>query len=147
MPAYLNRFEHPLSQEQVRQLRQGLGAWMASQGFSGDMAGRVVTVIDELFCNTMEHSGAGFSDVEVNNRGSSVAVVFRDDGREFDPFEAGKHDYSLYLASDTDRRLGLYLVNRIASSVSYRREGGVNVVSFSVPADPPDPFKRLRKRA
>ncbi len=146
MPGYQARFNGPLTQDQVLALRSGLGAWITGQGFSADMAGRVVTVVDELFCNTMEHSGAHWADVTVDNRGSSVRVSFRDDGTAFDPFEAGRKDYSLYLQDDTDRRLGLYLVSRLASSMSYRcSDDGVNEVEFTVPADPPDPFKRLKR--
>jgi anti-sigma regulatory factor (Ser/Thr protein kinase) len=146
VPSYTNRFEAPLSHVQVQQLRDGLADWLKSQGFPGETSGRVVTVVDELFCNTMEHSGAHWADITIVNRGSGIAVAFRDDGVEFDPFVAGKHDYSLYLASDTDRRLGLYLVTRLASSVSYRRSDNVNEVDFTVAADPPDIFKRLKRQ-
>jgi hypothetical protein len=99
----------------------------------------VATVVDELFCNTMEYSGAGWTEVGAEISGTDVALSLRDDGVAFDPFEAGQKDYSLYLASDTDRRLGLYLVTRLARQVDYRREDGVNEVRFVVEAEPPDP--------
>jgi len=144
---YTNRFIAPLSHVQVQALRDGLAGWLCSQGFPGETTGRVVTVVDELFCNTMEHSGAHWAEVTIINRGSGIAVAFKDDGVEFDPFVAGKHDYTLYLSSDTDRRLGLYLVTRLASSVSYQRSAeGVNEVDFTVAADPPDVFARLKKQ-
>lgn len=146
MPDLRIRFEAPLSEAQVLDLRNRLNSWMLGQGFPLDTAGRVVTVVDELFCNTMEHSGAHWAEVALRNRGSGIAVAFRDDGRAFDPFEAGRKDYAIYLQSDTDRRLGLYLVSRLASAMSYGRSPeGVNEVDFVVPSEPPDPFKRLKR--
>jgi anti-sigma regulatory factor (Ser/Thr protein kinase) len=140
------RFEAPLTQPQVYKLRANLMVWLEEQGFPADTSYRVATVVDELFCNTMEYSGAHWTEVRADTHGSGIQLDFRDDGVAFDPFESGRRDYTLYLNSDTDRRLGLYLVNRIATDVAYRREGEVNTVTFVVPAEPPDPMKRLRPR-
>jgi anti-sigma regulatory factor (Ser/Thr protein kinase) len=141
---FFEKFVAPLQKTQVEQLRRGLLAWLDSRGFPADTAYRVATVVDELFCNTMEYSGAAWSEVSADIRGTDVAVSLRDDGVAFDPFEAGKKDYSVYLASDTDRRLGLYLVTRLARLVDYRREEGVNEVRFVVEAEPPDPGRIQR---
>jgi anti-sigma regulatory factor (Ser/Thr protein kinase) len=143
---FSEKFVAPLRKEQVEQLRRDLLAWLDGRGFPADTAYRVATVVDELFCNTMEYSGAHWSEVGAEIRGTDVAVSLRDDGVAFDPFEAGQKDYSVYLASDTDRRLGLYLVTRLARLVDYRREDGVNEVRFVVEAEPPDPG-RLQRHA
>jgi anti-sigma regulatory factor (Ser/Thr protein kinase) len=126
-------------------LREELAAWMAREGFPGETAYKAVTVVDELFCNTMEYSGATWCKVEAEIQGTDALISLSDDGVAFDPFEAGKKDYSLYLASDTDRRLGLYLVGRLARSIDYQREAGVNLVRFLVPADPPDTHRFEKK--
>jgi anti-sigma regulatory factor (Ser/Thr protein kinase) len=121
--------------------------WLEGQGFPADTSYRVVTVVDELFCNTMEYSGAHYTAIQAETQGQDIALSFRDDGIAFDPFEAGQRDYALYLSSDTDRRLGLYLINRLARELHYQRLGPENVVDFVVPAEPPDPLKRAQKRA
>jgi anti-sigma regulatory factor (Ser/Thr protein kinase) len=139
------RFDAPLEQRQVFKLRADLMVWLEGQGFPADTSYRVVTVVDELFCNTMEYSGAHYTVLEADTKGPDIAIRFHDDGVAFDPFEAGKKDYSLYLSSDTDRRLGLYLVNRIARELQYRRQEAENVVEFVVPAEPPDPMKRVKQ--
>jgi anti-sigma regulatory factor (Ser/Thr protein kinase) len=130
---------------QVERLRQELNAWMLGQGFPGETAYKVITVVDELFCNTMEYAGAAWWEVEAEIAGTGVAITLRDDGVAFDPFEAGQKDYSLYLASDTDRRLGLYLVSRLAKRMDYDRQGSVNKVSFLVEAHPPDGHRFEKK--
>lgn len=139
------KFVAPLRKTQVEQLRRELMAWLDGRAFPSDTAYRVTTVVDELFCNTMEYSGAAWSEIEAEIRGTDVALTMRDDGVAFDPFEAGQKDYSLYLASDTDRRLGLFLVTRLARQVDYRRERGVNEVRFVVEAEPPEPGRGLAR--
>ena len=139
MVLFTQKFIAPLRQTQVEQLRRELLAWLAGSGFPADTSYRVATVVDELFCNTMEYSGAAWTEIAGEVRGTDVALTMRDNGVAFDPFEAGQKDYSLYLASDTDRRLGLYLVTRLARQVDYRREDGVNEVRFVVEAEPPNP--------
>jgi anti-sigma regulatory factor (Ser/Thr protein kinase) len=130
----------PLKVEQAQKLRQDLMAWLQEVGFSEDTAYRVTTVVDELFCNTMEYSGAHWVQIGAAQRGEDVALFVRDDGVPFDPWVAGSKDYSLYLESDTDRRLGLYLVTRLARKVTYRRHEGANEVRFLVGKTLPDPM-------
>lgn len=135
-----------MDQRQVFKLRADLMVWLEAQGFPADTSYRVVTVVDELFCNTMEYSGAHYTEILSDTKGQDIAVAFRDDGVAFDPFEAGQKDYSLYLNADTDRRLGLYLVSRLAKDVRYTRKGPENLVEFVVPAEPPDPIQRQKDR-
>lgn len=131
-----------MAENQVLKLRAELTNWLEAQGFPTDTSYRVVTVVDELFCNTMEYSGAHYTAVSAEGRGDDIVLTFRDDGVAFDPLVAGQRDYSLYLNSDTDRRLGLYLVTRLAKEVKYQRSGAENVVEFVVAAEPPDPMQR-----
>jgi anti-sigma regulatory factor (Ser/Thr protein kinase) len=136
---FSKKFVSPLQKQQVVELRRELLAWLAAHAFPADTAYRVATVVDELFCNTMEYSGADWTEVGAEISGTDVSLSLRDNGVAFDPFEAGQKDYSVYLASDTDRRLGLYLVTRLARQVDYRREDGINEVRFVVEAEPPEP--------
>ena len=132
MAQLLVDFEAPLEKAQVERLRREMMRWLQEVGFPEDTAYRVTTVVDELFCNAMEYSGAHWVQIGAAQRGEDVAVFLRDDGVPFDPWVAGGKDYSLYLDSDTDRRLGLYLVTRLAREVTYQRKEGVNAVRFLV---------------
>jgi anti-sigma regulatory factor (Ser/Thr protein kinase) len=140
MGQLLVNFEAPLDKNQVERLRQEMMRWLEQVGFPEDTAYRVTTVVDELFCNTMEYSGAKWVQIGAAQRGEDVAVFLRDDGVPFDPWVAGSKDYSLYLESDTDRRLGLYLVTRLAREVTYQRKEGINAVRFLVGRILPDPL-------
>jgi anti-sigma regulatory factor (Ser/Thr protein kinase) len=140
MGQLLVNFEAPLDKGQVEHLRHEVLRWLGEVGFPEDTAYRVATVVDELFCNTMEYSGAHWVQVGAAQRGDDVAVFLRDDGVPFDPWVAGAKDYSLYLESDTDRRLGLYLVTRLAREVTYQRKEGINAVRFLVGRTLPDPM-------
>jgi anti-sigma regulatory factor (Ser/Thr protein kinase) len=133
----------PCEEEHTEAVRHGLANWLQGLGFSELMAYRVTTVMDELFCNTMEHSGANWVEITARRRGEAVVLHFEDDGVAFDPWLAGAKDYSDYLRSDTDRHLGLFLVNRLAREAFYERRDGKNRVSFIVGRDLPDPLELL----
>ncbi len=127
------RFEAPLGERQVYKLRADLLVWLETAECPGDATYRVLTVVDELFCNTMEHAGARWASLEATALADGVRIELKDDGVAFDPTVAGKKDYSLYLNSDTDRNLGLYLVMRTARSVKHARDdAGVNSVIFEL---------------
>jgi serine/threonine-protein kinase RsbW len=136
-------FKAPLAVEEVDRMRRDLMAWMQQVGFPEDTAYRVTTVVDELFCNTMEHSGAHWVQIGAEQRGEDVALMVRDDGVPFDPSVAGRKDYSLYLESGTDRQLGLYLIMRLAREVAYSRIDDSNEVRFLVGKVLPDPMHPL----
>jgi anti-sigma regulatory factor (Ser/Thr protein kinase) len=145
MEKLLISFEAPLAVSEVDRMRRALMTWMQGVGFPEDSAYRVTTVVDELFCNTMEHSGAHWVKIGAEQRGEDVAVFVQDDGVPFDPSEAQRKDYSVYLESGTDRHLGLYLITRLAREVTYKREHGANEVRFLVGKELPDPMHPMAR--
>ena len=134
------RFDAPFTERQVVKLRADLLVWMESLEAPGEAGYRLMAVVDELFCNLMEHSGASWAQVKGRAAEGAAFLEMQDDGAAFDSFEASKKDYSLYLQEDTDRRLGLYLIGRVARRSEYQRiDGKVNKMTFEVPFDPPLP--------
>lgn len=99
---------------------------------------RVLLLIEELFANSVTHGYGGESDepvwlsVEVGKK--NCRIVYEDRAPPYDPFADA--DTSHVESSVEDRPvggLGIFLIDQISSSHSYRRRGDRNVIEFEVP--------------
>ena len=81
-------------------------------------------ILDEMCSNIVRHSGAsGFElDVELLSDPVGVKLVFVDDGTPYNPLAHEDPDTSLPAASRPIGGLGIMMVKKMASSVSYCRE-------------------------
>ena len=90
-------------------------------------------ILDEICSNIVKHSGASGFTVEIGTSDSpaGVTLTFIDDGVAYDPLAHADPDTTL----SADRRpiggLGILMVKKMASSISYRRDGGRNVLAVS----------------
>ena len=63
-----------------------------------------------------------------------LSVEVADQGAEFNPLTAASPDLALNLKSRPIGGLGIVLVKALASSLSYRRDGGWNRLTFGISA-------------
>jgi serine/threonine-protein kinase RsbW len=122
----------PLGATELLSLRSQLSQWLAGLGAPGDDIYAAMSVLDEIASNLMEHSGAQWIELKALVVAGRIQLALRDNGTHFDSAEAARKDYSGYLATDTDRRLGLFLIGRLTDDLRYEREEpeGVNCLSF-----------------
>jgi anti-sigma regulatory factor (Ser/Thr protein kinase) len=101
-------------------------------GGGNKIAYSLLTVLDELCCNMMEHSHASWIEIELRPDNEKVQVILRDDGVPFDPTEQARTtDYEAYLQTETNRQLGLYMVQELTELFHYQRlDDKVNEVTF-----------------
>jgi len=128
------RFSADFGEAEVTRMREKVGDCLDLGGVTGSTAYVLVTVIDELVCNILEHSRATWVELEMQPGPMQVRLTLRDDGEEFDPAEAIMQktpDHAI--ANESDRNLGLYMVSQLAKSCHYERlNGKVNQLSFVV---------------
>ena len=93
----------------------------------GDMA-KLHIMLDEICSNIVKHSGAtGFEiDIEMMEKPRSVKITFIDDGVAYDPLSHVDPDTTLSAEERPIGGLGIMMVKKMASSVSYRRIGDHN---------------------
>lgn len=127
-----HRLRGPLGEPEIQDLRHRFGQWLEALGAPRDDVYAAVGVLDEFACNLMEHSGAGWIELKAYNLDGRIHVALRDNGKSFDPTALIKKDYSDYLKSDTDRKLGLFMVGRLTDDLRYEREepDGVNCLTY-----------------
>ncbi len=85
-------------------------------------------ILDEMASNIVKHSGAsGFDvDLEIVKAPAGVKMTLVDDGAPFDPLSRTDPDTSLPAAERPIGGLGIMMVKKMASSVSYRRANNRN---------------------
>ena len=87
-------------------------------------------VTDEIVSNIVRCSGAGSFTIRLDQTPEGFKMVFIDDGKAFDPTtEVATPDVA---ASAEDRGvggLGIFMVKKMARSVSYARRDGKNVLT------------------
>ncbi len=93
---------------------------------------QIMVAADEIFANIMRHSGAtGWSlDVEKAHYPDSVRLVVSDDGVEFDPLSIPAPDTALGAEERKVGGLGIFVVRKTMSSVTYKRCNGRNILSM-----------------
>ena len=88
-------------------------------------------ILDEICSNIVKHSGAsGFEvDVEIKDSPSGVKLTFIDDGVAYDPLTHIDPDTTLSAEERPIGGLGILMVKKMASSVSYRRAQSRNYLA------------------
>ena len=88
-------------------------------------------IMDEIVSNIVRCSGAGVFTLQFRNRDDgALEMTFGDDGVPFDPTtEIAQPDVRASAADRPIGGLGMFMVRKMAKSVVYRREGGLNVLT------------------
>ena len=114
-----------------------LHAYVLGQGLdvpmSAGLRSIVAVVVEEICTNIMEHSNATWLELGLARREGRTWVLVRDDGEPFNTHEAILAREDLSLQEVHERRLGLYMVKQLASTVRYGRDPqGHNRVEFEI---------------
>ena len=88
-------------------------------------------MLDEVVSNIVHHSGADVFEVAAELSPDRAALTVSDNGKPYVPIAHADPDTSLPADARPIGGLGILIVKKLADSVSYRREGGRNVLSFS----------------
>lgn len=95
-------------------------------------------VVEEICTNIMEHSNATWLEVSLGRKDDRVWVKVGDNGQPFNPCDAILAQGHLKLEDFQERRLGLYMVKQLSSTVRCGRDGqGNNRVEFEFDPDAP----------
>jgi anti-sigma regulatory factor (Ser/Thr protein kinase) len=103
---------------------------------------RLILIVEELFCNSIDHGYGGDSEqpvwLSLAPAAQDCHVQYEDAAPAHDPF-AGVNDP--LLDADVEQRpvggLGLYLIGQFCSSTHYQRRDEHNVIELTVPRLPP----------
>ena len=87
-------------------------------------------VTDEIVSNIVRCSGAGAFTIRLDQTPEGFKMVFIDDGKAFDPTtEVATPDVTVSAEDRGVGGLGIFMVKKMAKSVSYARQDGKNVLT------------------
>ena len=95
---------------------------------------KIHVILDEIASNIVKHSGATGFDlaVELLDSPAGVRLVFTDDGKPYDPLAHTDPDTTLPAEERPIGGLGIMMVKKMASSISYRCVGGRNILTIDL---------------
>ena len=131
-PAQAVERDYPPTMEGLAQATADLEAALDGVPMKGQAT--LMVAADEIFANIVRYSGAtGWSlRVERLRFPDAVRLVFRDDGKPFDPLRQRDPDTTLDAAERTVGGLGILIVKKTMSPVTYARRNGLNVLTMGL---------------
>ena len=93
---------------------------------------QLMVAADEIFANIVRHSGAtGWSlTIERTRHPDGVRLIITDDGKPFDPLSHRDPDTTLCAEEREVGGLGILIIKKTMSPVTYRRRNGKNILTI-----------------
>ena len=92
---------------------------------------RVQVTVDEIYSNILMYSGADYAEVSCASEEDTFTLVFRDNGVPYNPLEKEDPDVTLSAAERRIGGLGIFMVKKMASDISYDFADGQNILKVS----------------
>ena len=99
---------------------------------SPKITNRAQIVVDEIYSNIRQYSGATKAQVFCRIDGDKMVLVFRDDGVAYNPLLSQTPDTTLAVAERNPGGLGIHMVKELASDLSYAYADGYNVLTVTI---------------
>jgi serine/threonine-protein kinase RsbW len=124
---------------ELRRINAVLGDFLGEEGVPDRVLNRVRLVVEELVVNAIRYAfpdgTAHRINVELRTEPRRVIVTLDDDGRPFDPNDAPPPPLNEPWETRRTGGLGIYLVKKMSSELSYSRDGDRNRTRVTVDFD------------
>ena len=120
---------------EIGRLAEAIDDFCGEHGLGGEVAHAFNLALDELLTNTISY---GYDDAETHRitiglsvSGPRVTAVVEDDGRAFDPTQAGEPDIEADLDDRPIGGLGIHFVRAMMDEIGYERVEGRNRLTLT----------------
>jgi sigma-B regulation protein RsbU (phosphoserine phosphatase) len=96
---------------------------------------KVQIIVDEIYSNIHQYSGAAKAQVTCRVDSSKIVLIFKDDGIPYNPLTFAEPDTSVSIEERDSGGLGILMVKKLASDISYVYENGYNILSVTIQID------------
>jgi serine/threonine-protein kinase RsbW len=125
---------------ELARLAEALEDFLQRHGCGSEVAMKVNLALDELVTNIINYGyddgGQHIIRLSLSRDGQVLRMVLEDDGKPFNPLEAPTPDLTAPLEDRAIGGLGIHFVREIMDSVTYRRDGGRNLLTMVRKLDP-----------
>jgi anti-sigma regulatory factor (Ser/Thr protein kinase) len=136
----MKRLTLPAIAGSIAAFSQFVRSGAVAAGVAENEFGKLDLILEEILVNVARYAyspESGTVEVAFTPAGPhQLLVEIADFGRVFNPLQADPPDLSRGLAERPIGGLGVFLVRSMVDSITYRREGDRNVLSFTFPLDP-----------
>jgi anti-sigma regulatory factor (Ser/Thr protein kinase) len=120
--------------EELSGIAEQVADFLEAQGCDANTMFAIQFALEELFSNIVLYAFDDDKDghpivIRLERETGGLTLMLEDDGRTFDPLSAPVPDTSLPLDQRPIGGLGLFITQRLASSIEYRRVDGKNRVT------------------
>ena len=99
---------------------------------SSKITSRAQIVVDEIYSNIQLYSGATMAQVFCRIDPERITLTFKDNGIPYNPLTVDEPDVMLSIEERELGGLGIFMVKKMASELSYVFEDGYNVLTVSI---------------
>ena len=93
---------------------------------------KLMVAVDEIYSNIVLYSGASEAQVQIEKEANVLSIVFRDNGKPYNPLEAKEPDITASVEERPIGGLGIFMVRKLMDSVEYKHKDGQNVLTLKM---------------
>ncbi len=123
------------SGDSPQRLVDAVEGFVSDNGLPPKAAFLIDLILEEIVTNIVNHGAgehAATIDIALAHEGQRIVGSVRDDASPFDPLSRAPVDIEAGIDERAIGGLGIHLVREMTDSVAYAREGGHNVLTFSI---------------
>jgi len=104
---------------------------LVSSGVPKKIISKMNIAVDEIYSNIIRYSGAEEADIECAVSDGKILLIFRDNGRPYNPTEKPDPDLTLSAEERDIGGLGFFMVKKIMDNVEYTYREGLNHLTLT----------------
>ena len=93
---------------------------------------KLMVALDEIYSNIVRYSGASQAQIRVSKEADTLQLIFRDDGKPYNPLDAEIPDVSASAQERAIGGLGIFMVRKMMDDMEYMYKDGHNVLTLSM---------------
>ena len=93
---------------------------------------KLMVAVDEIYSNIVHYSGASEAKVQIVKETDALRLVFRDNGKPYNPLDAKDPDINAAAEDRTIGGLGIFMVRKMMDNVDYMYKDGQNVLTLGM---------------
>ena len=93
---------------------------------------KMMVAVDEIYSNIVRYSGATEAQVRIMKETDTLRLIFRDNGKPYNPLDAKEPDITASAEERTIGGLGIFMVRNMMDNMEYMYKDGQNVLTLTM---------------
>ena len=93
---------------------------------------KLMVVVDEIYSNIVLYSQASEAQIRLEKENSTLRMVFRDNGKPYNPLEAKEPDITASVEDRPIGGLGIFMVRKLVDRMEYAYQDEQNVLMLAM---------------